>query len=156
MPSSQSSGQNHLKKRILIAINQDPFSLELVKLGAALCYQMKGELYLVYVYEVPLSLPLSADVSEELAKGDAVLDKAVEIVDEKRIEVNTDIVQARTAGAGILSLANNIKADIIILGMIPNAQTEIDLESRTVEYLLKKASCRVIVMRQETEKERDE
>lgn len=133
--------------KILIAVNDEEISNELVKLGSALGRQFKGELYLVYVYEVPLSLPIDTDVPGELEKGDRILEKAAQVADESKVEVKTDIVQARTAGAGLVTEACNLNADMIILGMKEHPGYGETVKSQTLEYVLKKAPCQVLVHR---------
>lgn len=134
-------------KKILIAVNDDDISRELVELGSALGRQPRAELYLVYVYEVPLSLPIDTDVPGELDKGDRILEKAAEVADESRVDVKTDIIQARTAGAGLVTEACNLKVDLIILGMREHPGYGETIKSQTVEYVLKKAPCKVLVYR---------
>ena len=141
--------------KILVAVNDDDLYGELVNLGVSLSRQNKAELYLVYVYEVPLSLPLDSDVPGELDKGDSILDKAAELADEKQVEVKTEIVQARTAGAGIVTEAVNLKADIIIAGMKEHPGYGETIKSQTVEYVLKKAPCKVLLLRSKKNTEND-
>jgi len=138
-----------IMKKILIAINGDDSSTELVNLGLLLGKQERAELYVVYVFEVPLSLTLDSENPGELEKGDKILEKAVELAEEKRLEIVTDIIQARSAGAGIVSQAFNLNADMVIIGMKEFHLFGDIPHSPTVEYVLMKAPCRVIVVRRE-------
>lgn len=72
-------------------------------------------LYVVYVYEVPRSLALNSEIPEEIAKADEILDRASEISDQYNIDIETDIVQARFAGQGIVDEAIDLQAELIVM-----------------------------------------
>jgi hypothetical protein len=63
----------------------------------------------VYVVEVPQSLPLDADMQDEIDRGDAALDAVAKdakaLCHMKGDHLRTDILQARTAGAAIVDEA---------------------------------------------------
>ncbi|MCD4783059.1 MAG: universal stress protein [Candidatus Eremiobacteraeota bacterium] len=133
--------------KILVAVNEDDYSKELIKTGATLSSQFRSELYIVYVYEVPLALPLDSDSPEEIEKGDRILDFASGIADEAGISAQTDIIQARTVGAGIVNEARDLGVDLLIIGMKKYPGHGENIISRTVDYVMKKTPCRVMLMR---------
>jgi nucleotide-binding universal stress UspA family protein len=138
-------------KKILVAINDNAFSKELIETGATLCRNGKGELYILNVMEVPLSLPLQAEPEADITQANTILDKALESVEELRIKVTADMVSARSVGGGIISYATNRQIDLIIAGLKDYQGFGDIISSSAVEYILKKAPCQVMILRQERE-----
>jgi len=133
--------------KILVAVNEEDYSRELIKIGAILSLQNRSELYIAYVYEVPFSLSLDSDSPEEIEKGDRILDIAANVADEIGISAKTDIIQARTVGAGIVNEARDLGVDLLIIGMKKYPGHGENIVSSTVDYVMKKTSCRVMLVR---------
>lgn len=113
----------------------------------------------VYVIEVPLTLPLDAKLPKEREeKARRALERAREVGEEyEDVEVRTDVIRARKIGAGILEAARRGNAEAIVIG--GEAPTKIrgggvlggigaarpaEIGAAT-EYVLKKAPCRVLL-----------
>jgi basic amino acid/polyamine antiporter, APA family len=113
----------------------------------------------VYVIEVPLTLPLDAKLPKEREeKARRALARAREVGEEyEDVEVRTDVIRARKVGAGILEAARRGNAEAIVIG--GEAPTKIrgggvlggigaakpaEIGAAT-EYVLKKAPCRVLL-----------
>src|SRR5215218_7523753 len=113
----------------------------------------------VYVIEVPLTLPLDAKLPKEREeKARRALARAREVGEEyEDVEVRTDVIRARKVGAGILEAARRGHAEAIVIG--GEAPTKIrgggvlggigaakpaEIGAAT-EYVLKKAPCRVLL-----------
>jgi len=114
---------------------------------------------LLYVVEVPLTIPLDAPPgSEEQELGDEALERAREIADEyDTVEWGTSMVRARSVGAGIIGEARKRDVELIVIGAQPPTRIrggallggiggarppEI---GSTIEYVLEKAPCRVLL-----------
>jgi APA family basic amino acid/polyamine antiporter len=113
----------------------------------------------VYVIEVPLTLPLDAKLPKEREeKARRALARAREVGEEyEDVEVRTDVIRARKVGAGILEAARRGNVEAIVIG--GEAPTKIrgggllggigaakpaEIGAAT-EYVLKKAPCRVLL-----------
>lgn len=113
----------------------------------------------VYVIEVPLTLPLDAKLPKEREEqARRALERAREVGEEyEDVEVRTEIVRARKVGAGILEAARRANPEAIVIG--GEAPTKIrggatiggigaakpaEIGAAT-EYVLKKAPCRVLL-----------
>ena len=113
----------------------------------------------VYVIEVPLSLPLDAKLPKEREEqARRALQRAREVGEEyEDVEVATEVLRARKIGAGILEAARRSNAEAIVIG--GEAPTKIrggatiggigaakpaEIGAAT-EYVLKKAPCRVLL-----------
>ena len=113
----------------------------------------------VYVIEVPLTLPIDAKLSKEREeRARRALARAREVGEEySDVEVTTEVLRARKVGAGILEAARRTDAEAIVIG--GEAPTKIrggatiggisaakpaEIGAAT-EYVLKKAPCRVLL-----------
>ena len=119
----------------------------------------ESRLELVYVIEVPLSLPLDAELPPEReAQARRALDRASEVADEyEDVVVSTEVIRARKTGAGIVEAARRASSEAIIVGGEPpskirgggkfggiGAAKPAEIGAAT-EYVLKKAPCRVLL-----------
>ena len=113
----------------------------------------------IYVMEVPLTVPLDAPPSKEHREAaETALRRAKEVGEEyETVEVDTDVVPARSIGAGIVEEARRRNAELIVMGGEPPSRVrggavlggvggsrprEI---GEVTEYVLKKAPCRVLL-----------
>ncbi len=134
------------------------------RLAAAEQEQADGEiedsrLTLVYVIDVPLTLPLDAELAPE--QEDAAwraLARASEVGDEyEDVKVTAEVVRARGVGPGIVEAARRSGAEAIVIGGEPptkikggatlggiGAAKPAEVGAAT-EYVLKKAPCRVLL-----------
>jgi basic amino acid/polyamine antiporter, APA family len=133
------------------------------RLAAADADAAKGDaesrLDLVYVIEVPLTLPLDAKLPKEREEqARRALARAREVGEEyEDVAVTTVVVRARKVGAGILEAARRGNPEAIVIGGEPptkirggatiggiGAAKPAEIGAAT-EYVLKKAPCRVLL-----------
>jgi APA family basic amino acid/polyamine antiporter len=119
----------------------------------------EARLDVIYVIEVPLTLPLDAELPPEReAEARRALERAREVGEEyEDVDVTTDVIRARKVGAGILEAARRSGAEAIVIGGEPptkirggamiggiGAAKPEEIGAAT-EYVLKKAPCRVLL-----------
>ncbi len=119
----------------------------------------RPRLEVIYVFEQPLTVPLDAPPPpERLEAARAALQRAREVGEEyESVEVETELIPARTLGAGIVEEARRRKVELIVMGGEPPSRVrggpvlggvggsrppEI---GEVTEYVLKKAPCRVLL-----------
>jgi APA family basic amino acid/polyamine antiporter len=119
----------------------------------------EAHLALVYVIEVPLSVPLDAELPpgrEEEAR--VALQRATAVAEEyEDVAVSSETVRARQVGAGIVEAARRRAAEAIVIGGEPpsrirggatlggiGAAKPAEIGAAT-EYVLKKAPCQVLL-----------
>jgi APA family basic amino acid/polyamine antiporter len=118
-----------------------------------------SRLALVYVVEVPLAVPLEADLpAEREEEARHALERAREVAEEyEDVEVSTEAIRARKVGAGIVEAARRSEAEAIVIGGEP--PTKIRGGARlggiggarpaeigaATEYVLMKAPCQVLL-----------
>ncbi len=110
-----------------------------------------ARLDLVYVLEVPLTLPLDAELPPEREEeARRALERAKAVGDEyEDVEVSAAIVRARDVGAGIVEAARRSGAEAIVVGGEPPSKIRggatLGGIGAATEYVLKKAPCRVLL-----------
>ena len=116
-------------------------------------------LALVYAIEVPLTLPLNAELPPEIeAEAWRALQRAGDVAGEyEDVRVSAEIVRARKVGAGILEAARRHDSEAIVIGGEPPtkikggatlgglAATKPAEIGAATEYVLKKAPCQVLL-----------
>jgi len=136
-----------LSKTYLVAVNEREVTREMMHLVCKLARLEKASLRLVYVYEVPRALPLEAEVTEELEKGDRLLDEAAAVAEEYNLDPVTDIIQARAAGPGIVGEANDLSPDLLVIGMTNRPRFGDLIFGRTLMHVLQHCTCPVWVIK---------
>jgi nucleotide-binding universal stress UspA family protein len=116
-----------------------------VELACRLGEDQKAEILLTYVIEIPFTLSLNAPMAKAETQGREILDRATTIVKQHDLPVRTQIERARQAGEGIARLARDEDADLIVMAA-PKLRTALPrLPGRTIEILLHRAPCEVII-----------
>ena len=114
---------------------------------------------LVYVVEVPLTLPLDAVLSDEIMdKANAAVARAVDVSSEyPSADVTSRVVRARTVGSGIVQAAREGDVEAIVIGGEPPSKIQggsilggvqgprMPEIGPVTEYVLNKADCRVML-----------
>jgi APA family basic amino acid/polyamine antiporter len=119
----------------------------------------EARIAVIYVIEVPLTLPLGAQLPPEReAEAQRALERAREVGGEyDGVGVSTEVIRARKVGAGILEAARRRGSEAIVIGGEPptkirggamlggiGAAKPAEIGAAT-EYVLKKAPCRVLL-----------
>ena len=113
----------------------------------------------VYVAEMPLTVPLDAPLPKALREdAERALERAREVGDEyENVEVTTKLIPARSLGSGIVQEARENGAEVIVMGGEPPTRVRggailggiggarPDEIGEVTEYVLKKAPCRVLL-----------
>src|SRR5438132_816114 len=92
-------------KRILVPVEGTQTDNESIVLACSLAKRDKSEILLLYVIEVRRNLPIDAEMSKEIEDGEGVLDRVQRFADKIGCRVQTDLLQAREAGAAIVNEA---------------------------------------------------
>jgi APA family basic amino acid/polyamine antiporter len=121
--------------------------------------ERRPRLDLVYVIEVPMTLPLDANLGEEeMERANKAIGRAIDVAGEYQdVDVTSRVVRARSIGAGIVQAARDGAAEAIVIGGEPptkirggavlggiGGQRPPEIGEVT-EYVLKKAPCRVLL-----------
>jgi APA family basic amino acid/polyamine antiporter len=113
----------------------------------------------VYVADLPLTVPLDSPLPKDAKeRGEAALERAREVGDEyENLEVTTNLIRARSIGAGIVQEARDKGVEVIVMGGEPPTRirggailggiggARPDEIGEVTEYVLKRAPCRVLL-----------
>jgi APA family basic amino acid/polyamine antiporter len=119
-----------------------------VDLACRLASERRGSIVALTVLEVPLELPLDADLPGHAErKANDLLDEARAIGDAYGVDVVGRLVRARRAGRAIVEEAERRNSEIVVMGA--PRRDEHRRRGRifggTVDFVLKNAPCRVMV-----------
>jgi nucleotide-binding universal stress UspA family protein len=141
-------------KNILIPLSNPEYLEDMLRIACHLANVYKGNIITLYVIEIPRSLELDVEMKEEMEKAEKILKNAYDFASsEYGIEIETDILQARTAGPAIVKEIVDKKIDLVILEAPLKKGVEEKFFGSTVEYLLEKAPCKVLFIRPFVEEE---
>lgn len=137
-------------------MNGAPADKEAIKLACRMVKNVKGKIYVTYVIQVERTLPLDAEVKQEIDKGEKVLDQAECVAEEQDYKVETDMLQAREIGPAIVDEAIERAVDMIIIGINYKKKFGGFSLGNIVPYVLKNAPCWVIICREPMPQEEPE
>jgi basic amino acid/polyamine antiporter, APA family len=100
----------------------------------------------LHVIRVPLELPINAELIEQEERAEASLADAKLLASEHGVEVEGEIIRARSIGEAIVERASQNGVDLILLGSAPRWRRQSRFFSPTVDYVLRRAPCEVMVV----------
>jgi basic amino acid/polyamine antiporter, APA family len=133
--------------RILVPMKLGDIGEEMVATAIALAKESGAEIEAITVVRVPrqfqLEGPLPPDVA---ARVDASLGEARALGEDYGVEILTDVVRARSIGHAIVEEAASRDADVIVMGSSPRWRRQSRFFSPTVDFVLRRAPCEVLVV----------
>jgi APA family basic amino acid/polyamine antiporter len=131
---------------ILVPMKLGLIGEEMVATAVKLAQERGVPVEALYVIVVPLELPLDADMHDKEEAAAASIAEAKLLGTDHGVEVRGVIVRARALGGAIVKEAVDRGVDLIVLGSAPRWRRQSRFFSPTVEYVLKKAECEVVVV----------
>jgi len=133
-------------KSILVPMKLGQIGEEMVATAVKLAQEHGARAEALHVIKVPLDLPLDAPMGEEEARAAESIEEARALGADHGVEVRGSIVRARAIGDAIVREAERTGADLIVLGSAPRWRRQSRFFSPTVDYVLKKAPCEVLIV----------
>lgn len=149
-------GQSHSevaeRASILVPVTGSESDERLLKVVERIARRQSASVTLLFIVEVVQSMPLDAELPVECERGELVLRQAREEIlrnlENRSSTVDTEILQARSAGAAIVDEAIVREADAIVMSAsIQRRHGKLSV-GETTDYVLRHAPCEVIVIRQ--------
>lgn len=134
-------------RSILVPVDGSEAAYRAVAVAAETAKKAKATLHLIYVIEVPRSVPLDAPLEGEIQRGEGYLERAEEIASEHGMSVEGDLVQARQAGHAVVDEGIERGVDAIVLGIDyhrPFGRFEL---GRLPQYVLEHSPAQVWLIR---------
>jgi basic amino acid/polyamine antiporter, APA family len=133
-------------RTIVVPVVRSHESEEALVAAARLAAERGTRIAIVHVLEVPLSLPLDADLPHEEAQADELLDDAVSLVEAYGVRAVSRLARARSAGPEIVREAERRGAELIALGARrKHGRGGTPIFGRTTDLVVRTAPCRVLV-----------
>ncbi|HEY3284522.1 MAG TPA: universal stress protein [Armatimonadota bacterium] len=133
--------------RLLVPCVQEEFSFRAVELAARLARDRKARIVLTYIIEVPRNMPLGTPMLEDEQRAVASLAHPEQFLTSQCLKPETRVERSRQAGEGIVKVAKELGAEMIVMGM-PSAHGSAEaLLGETIEAVVSRAPCEVVVVR---------
>jgi APA family basic amino acid/polyamine antiporter len=133
-------------ERILVPVKLGPIGDEVLATAIRLAEERSSTVEALHVIEVPRSLPLDAELADAEERAAASIAEAAILGHEHGVIVEGEVVRARSIGQAILDAARERRADLIVLGSSPKWRRQSRFFSPTVDYVLRRAGCEVMVV----------
>ena len=131
---------------ILVPMKLGPIGEEMVATAVKLAQDAGASVWALHVVRVPMDRQLDDEQADEEEQAAASLAEAQLLGSDHGVEVKPKTVRARSIGQAIVSQAEVLGVDLIVVGSAPKWRRQSRFFSPTVEYVLKKAPCEVLVV----------
>jgi basic amino acid/polyamine antiporter, APA family len=131
---------------ILVPMKLGLIGEEMIATAVKLAQESGASVEALYVIRVPMESSLDAELLAEEERAAASLAEAQILGSDHGVAVTPETVRARAIGPAIVEEARRRSVDLIVLGSAPRWRRQSRFFSPTVEYVLKKAPCEVLVV----------
>ncbi len=132
---------------ILVPMKLGDIGEEMVATTVKLAEDSSAKVHALHVVRVPLDRPLADELAEEQEEQSTEsIAEAKLLGADYGVEVEGHIVRARSIGDAIVSEAQRLGVDLVVLGSAPRWRRQSRFFSPTVEYVLRKAPCEVLIV----------
>jgi len=133
-------------KRILVPMKLGIIGEEMLATAVKLASEHGADVQALHVIRVPLEQPLDAPMEGADERAEASLTEAKALGADFGVTVEGTTVRARAIGRAIVERAIESKADLIVLGSAPRWRRQSRFFSPTVDYVLRRAPCEVLIV----------
>jgi APA family basic amino acid/polyamine antiporter len=134
-------------ERILVPMKLGDIGEEMVATAIALARERGAAIEAITVVRIPRKFELEGELPPDVAaRVDASLDEARALGADHGVDVHGDVVRARSIGHAIVEEAERRQVDLIVLGSSPRWRRQSRFFSPTVDFVLRNASCEVLVV----------
>ncbi len=131
---------------ILVPVTGSNLSSRVLELAADIAEREHRHLLLLFVVEIPMALPPTADLPAVREYGEDVLIRLQGAAQKLGVQVEGQLLRARNAGSAIVSAAREHQARMIVIPAREQARPDTAF-GRTVEHILHFAPCDVVIYR---------
>jgi len=130
---------------IIVVFAPEIHSEHMMALAARIAQRDRAQLLAAYIIEVPLTLPVNAEMEEEHREALSTLATAEAIGRSRSVEVVTEVVMARQVSQGVLDLAKKRDAHLLIIGAYHEGKYAGAPLGRSIENIVAGASADVLI-----------
>jgi len=133
-------------ERILVPMKLGLIGEEVLGTAFRLAEEQGCAVHVLHVIRVPLEMPIDAEMVEAEEQAEASLAEARLLASDEGIPIQVHIVRGRAIGEAIVHEAVDHEVDLIVVGSAPRWRRQSRFFSPTVDYVLRKAPCEVMVI----------
>lgn len=136
-------------KRAVLSLDGGPTDKIVIEYGCKLARADGAELVAVYVLEVDWSHDLDDDLEEQREEASRALDLAEGLAEKEKVQIESQLLQARDVGAALVDEAVALDADAVVMGLPYKVRFGGDFAlGQTIPYVFKNAPCQVLIVRE--------
>jgi nucleotide-binding universal stress UspA family protein len=132
---SATSAAAHITRNVLVVFSADIKSEVLMALAVKMAKGQHIDVVAIYVIEVPMTLPMGADLPKQEREALEVLTAAKEIGRRSGLEIQTRTIRDRQAGPAIIHAARDECARLIVMGTYRENRYAGAPLARAIEYV---------------------
>jgi basic amino acid/polyamine antiporter, APA family len=133
-------------RKILVPMKLGIIGEEMLATAVKLASEHGAEVEALHVIRVPLEQSLEAEMLDEEERAEASLAEAKLLGADFGVTVVGTTVRARAIGHAIVDRAEEVDADLIVLGSAPRWRRQSRFFSPTVDFVLRRAPCEVLIV----------
>ena len=133
---------------ILVAVTGENSDETAVRFACELLDEQHSKLYILYIIEVEMTLPIDAEITTSTARGEQILNQMEEISKMYKCETQAELLQSRRSGLAIVQESVDKQVDAIVLGIPYQEMYGSFSMGNIAPYILKNAPCKVILERE--------
>ena len=130
-------------RNLLVPVTSTSESERAIDVACKLADDHGATVTLLHVIEIPPLLPLGAHMLDEEQTAHRLLERVTAVADGYGVDVARRTLYDRDAGEAIVGFAARAGCDLIVLGAPRKRRRPF---GSTVEHVLRKAECRVLVI----------
>jgi APA family basic amino acid/polyamine antiporter len=133
-------------RRILVPLKGGVIGDEVLATAIKLAQEHDARVDVLHVIRLPFEQPLDAPAEAEEREAELSVEEARELAADHGVAIDGHVVRARSIGEAIVAWADEDRADLIVLGSAPRWRRQSRFFSPTVDYVLRRAPCEVMVV----------
>lgn len=130
---------------ILVPTVGSEYSERGIELACRLGEEQNALIRLVHIIEVPLSLPLGAELPSQQEAAEKILAGGKELVETHKMTAEIRVERARHAAEKIVEMAEKENIGLIVIGIRPKVGGVESLIGRTSDLILRRLPCEIII-----------
>lgn len=145
LPAAELSSVIQPGRHVLVGVTDTSISERLIRLACGIAREYEATVNLIYVIEIPMTLPLNVETPDQVSQIKAIIAKAEEIGSIHKVKLRPIVTRARFAGKAIFEASQKYFTDYIVLGAKKSFSSK--LFGSSADFILRNAECDVIVDR---------
>lgn len=131
---------------ILVPMKMGDIGEEMMATAVRIAQERNASVIAVSMIDVPLEQALDAPLEQEERHAAETLAEARALAEENDVSMRGYSVRTRSIGAAVVEQAREVGADLIVIGSGAHWRRHSRFFSPTVEYVLRKAPCEVMIV----------